>query len=119
MNDPLPLLAGPLATADLPATPLRTHRIAAASWTEAPEALLRLGEHLGHGAEYRRRIGRFLLWRAGPPVGEARYMAIDPDSGETWTFDLHGHDGEGRGPDGKIHTRFRTWKESLLGRSSP
>lgn len=119
MTDPLPLLPGPLTTADLPATPLRTHRIAAASWTEAPASLLDLGADLGVSAEYRRRIGRFLLWRAGPPVGEARYLAIDPESGETWTFDLHGHDGAGRGPDGRSHTRFRTWKESLLGRTPP
>ncbi len=119
MSAPLPLLPGPLATADLPTTPSRTHRIAAAAWTQAPEVLLRLGEDIGESAEYRRRIARFLLWRAGPPVGEARYMAIDPDSEETWTFDLHGRDGEGRGPDGRSHTRFRTWKESLLGRSAP
>ena len=111
-----PYLPGPISTADLPATPLRTHRIAAAAWTEAPPALLHLGDDLGVPAEYRRRIGRFLLWRAGPPVGEARYMAIDPDSGETWCFDLHGHHGAGTGPGGSDHTRFRSWKESLLGR---
>ena len=29
-------------------------------------------------------------------------------------FDLHGKDGEGIGADGRHHTRFRTWKESLL-----
>lgn len=117
MTDPdAPFLSGPLSTADLPATPLRSHRIAATAWTGAPDELLRLGDDLGVGAEYRRRIGRFLLWRAGPPVGEARYMAIDPESGETWRFDLHGHRGTGVGPDGNHHTRFRTWKEALLGR---
>jgi hypothetical protein len=43
-------------------------------------------------------------------------MAIDPDTGETWRFDLHGHSGVGTGPGGSSHTRFRTWKEALLGR---
>ena len=119
MAEDRPFLAGPFHTSDLPPTPLRDNRIAASAWIEAPVALLHLGDALQEPVEYRRRIGRFLLWRAGPPVGEARYLAVDPDSGQTVTFDLHGKDGLGHGPDGSRHTRFRTWKESLLGRIQP
>jgi hypothetical protein len=111
-----PFLAG-LSTLQSVADTLRDHRIAASSWIEAPEILLHLGDSLGEPVEYKRRIGRFLLWRAGPSVGEARYLAVDPDSGEVVTFDLHGKDGVGLGPDGSRHTRFRAWKESLLGRA--
>jgi hypothetical protein len=101
-------------TAELPATPQRDYRIAATSWIEAPAAVLHLGDALDEPVEYKRRIGRFLLWRAGPPVGESAYLAIDPATGETFRFHLHGKDGEGIGADGQRHTRFRTWKESLL-----
>ncbi|HAX82891.1 MAG TPA: hypothetical protein DCY40_10040 [Actinobacteria bacterium] len=111
-----PFLTGAFHTSDLSPTPLRDHRLAASSWIEAPDRLLHLGDELDEPVEYKRRIGRFLLWRAGPAVGEARYLAVDPDSGEIITFDLHGKTGLGHGPDGSRHTRFRTWKESLLGR---
>lgn len=104
-------------TEELPATPIREFRIAAASWVEAPDAVLALGDSLGEPVEYKRRIGRFLLWRAGPPIGEARYLAVDPESGRSVAFDLHGRDGDGVGADGRRHTRFRTWKESLLAAS--
>lgn len=106
-------------TVDLPPTPVRDHRIPATAWVEAPGELLALGDDLGEPVEYKRRIGRFLLWRAGPPVGEARYLAIDPASGDQLRFDLHGRDGQGQGPDGAVHTRFRTWKESLLADPGP
>lgn len=102
-----------LDTADLPPTPVRDRRIEAPEWRQAPEALLRLGDDLGEPAAYRRRIGRFLLWRAGPPVGESRYLAIDPVTGAMHRFDLHGRTGDGVGPDGTRHTRLRTWKEAL------
>lgn len=108
-----PFVTEPVTTAELPATPQRDYRIPATAWVEAPEALLHLGDDLGEPVEYKRRIGDWLLWRAGPPVGEARYMAVAPDLGERFTFDLHGKIGEGRGPDGSVHQRFRTWKESL------
>lgn len=114
-----PFLSGRFDTADLPDTPLREHRLAAESWAQAPEALLRLGEDLGEPVEYKRRIGRFLLWRAGPPVGESRYLAVDPDSGEQRRFDLHGKTGSGVGADGRDHIRFRTWKESLRDAGAP
>ncbi len=101
-------------TEELPDTPTRSFRIPAAGWIEAPQDLLTLGDALAEPVEYKRRIGRFLLWRAGPPVGEAVYLAIAPDSGERYRFELHGRAGEGTGPDGEVHARFRSWKESLL-----
>jgi hypothetical protein len=101
-------------THELPSTPQRTYRIPAGGWVEAPAELLSLGDDLGEPVEYKRRIGRFLLWRAGPPVGEARYLAVSAeDTSETYRFDLHGRQGLGAGPDGQIHSRFRTWKEAL------
>lgn len=103
-------------TADLPDTPQRTFRIPAEGWYEAPDELLRLGDDLGEPVEYKRRIGRWLLWRAGPPVGDAWYLAIDGDDLTiTHRFRLRGKTGEGIGADGRPHHRFRTWKESLLG----
>ena len=101
------------STEELPDTPVRTYRIPASGWTEAPEVLLTLGDDLGETPAYLRRIHGWLLWRAGPPVGEARYLAISDDGAAHWTFDLHGKRGEGLGPDGEVHERFRTWKESL------
>lgn len=99
-------------TDELPDTPTRTFRIPASGWIDAPPELLALGDELDEPVEYKRRIGRFLLWRAGPPVGEAVYMAID--GSEQYTFALHGHQGLGVGPDGVEHHRFRAWKEALL-----
>lgn len=102
-------------TAELPDTPTRTFRIPATAWNEAPDELLSIGDELGEPVEYKRRIGRYLLWRAGPPVGEAWYLAIASDAlGRRYRFRLRGREGTGEGPDGKNHTRFRTWKESLL-----
>lgn len=102
-------------TADLPDTPTRRYRIPASGWIEAPMELVELGSDLEEPVEYKRRIGRYLLWRAGPPVGEAVYLAVARDDLTVrHRFDLHGRTGEGRGPDGSIHQRFRTWKESLL-----
>ena len=101
-------------TDDLPDTPQRDFRIAASSWIEAPDAVVHLGDALGEPVEYKRRIGRFLLWRAGPPVGEAVYLAVDPGPGDAFEFRLHGKNGDGIGADGRRHTRFRSWKESLL-----
>lgn len=104
-------------TAELPATPQRDFLIPAERWVEAPEALRRLGDDLGIDlVAYKRRIGRWLLWRAGPASGaDARYAAIDADDPSSLhTFRLYPDGtGEGVGPDGKHHTRFRTWKEAL------
>jgi hypothetical protein len=104
-------------THELPATPQRDFLIPAQRWVEAPPELHALGTDLGVDlVAYKRRIGRYLLWRAGPAVrADARYMAIAADDGtERWTFRLFadGH-GEGAAPDGRVHTRFRTWKEAL------
>ena len=65
---------------------------------------------------YKRRIGSWLLWRAGPAAkGDARYAALAADAPEQMhTFRLFpSGDGEGRGPDGAVHHRFRVWKEAL------
>jgi len=104
-------------TEDLPATPQRDFLIPAGRWVEAPAGLRTLGSDLGIDlVAYKRRIGRYLLWRAGPAnKADARYMAIAADDlDERWTFRLHA-DGraEGEGPDGHVHHRFRTWKEAL------
>jgi hypothetical protein len=108
----------PLHTDDLPPTPVRDRTIPASAWVEAPPPLLALGDDLPARplAGYKRRIGRWLLWRAGPATNaDARYMAID--AGElttTFTFRLYADGrGEGEGPSGARHTRFRTWKEDL------
>lgn len=108
----------PLHTEQLPLTPVRDRNIVASAWIEAPEELLRLGEDLpdqpiGH---YKRRIGNWLLWRAGPAVeAEARYWAAHcEDLRCQFTFDLTADGtGAGVGPSGTRHTRFRTWKEDL------
>ncbi len=104
-------------TAELPATPQRDFLIPAERWIEAPASLRTLGADLGIDlVAYKRRINRYLLWRAGPAVkANARYMAIASDDlGEQWTFQL-GPDGtgEGLGPDGHVHKKFRQWKEAL------
>jgi hypothetical protein len=104
-------------TDDLPETPQRDFLIPATRWVEAPDALRALGDDLGIDlVVYKRRIGRYLLWRVGPaPRADARYMAIAADDlGEQWTYRLHPDgSGSGRGPDGAEHTRLRTWKEAL------
>ncbi len=111
-----PFVSARYTTADLPLTPQRTFRIPASSWDDAPGVLLALGDELGEPVEYKRRIGRYLLWRAGPPVGEAWYMAIAADDlDHVFRFRLHGKGGKGRGPDGVTYERFHAWKESLKG----
>ena len=74
-----PFTSDRYSTAELPDTPTRSFRIAASSWIEAPEQVLRLGDDLGEPVEYKRWIGEWLLWRAGPAVGRARYMAISEE----------------------------------------
>ncbi|HEY3833476.1 MAG TPA: hypothetical protein VGO03_14355 [Acidimicrobiia bacterium] len=105
-------------TAELPATPQRDFLIPSTRWVEAPEWLHRLGADIGVTlVAYKRRIGRFLLWRAGPARGaDARYSAVAADHlDERYEFRLDPDGrGEGIGPDGVTHARFRTWKEALL-----
>jgi len=107
----------PVHTADLPATPQRDRNIPARAWIEAPDVLKGLGDDIGGPeAEYKRRIGRWLLWRAGPASGaDARYLAVEVDDLDTtYAFRLYPDGrGEGPGPDGRTHDRFREWKEAL------
>jgi hypothetical protein len=108
----------PRHTTDLPATPQRDRNIPATAWIEAPDELRRLGADLPGTpvAEYKRRIGPWLLWRAGPAsAGHARYWAgLADDPSTSFTFRLFPEgDGTGTGPSGASHTRFRSWKEDL------
>ncbi len=108
----------PVHTTDLPPTPVRDRNIPATAWIEAPPDLLALGDDLPGRplAEYKRRIGPWLLWRAGPASGgDARYWAARADD-ITCAFTLRLFaDGraEGVGPSGATHDRFRAWKEDL------
>ncbi len=107
----------PIHTADLPALPTRDRNISAEAWIEAPAALLRSGDDIGSPRiAYKRRLGPWLLWRAGPARGaDARYTAIHADDlDRVHTFRLHPDgQGSGTGPSGTEHERFRTWKEDL------
>jgi hypothetical protein len=108
----------PVHTHELPATPVRDRNIPASAWVEAPDELRRLGDDLPGTpvADYKRRIGPWLLWRAGPAAGgHARYWAARADDLSTrYTFRLRPDgEGEGAGPSGRSHARFRAWKEDL------
>jgi hypothetical protein len=115
--DERPVDPTPVHTADLPATPVRDRNIPAEAWVEAPEALLGLGDDIGRPSiTYKRRIGPWLLWRAGPATGaDARYLAVRAeDLTDLHTFRLFTDGtGDGVGPSGRTHQRFRTWKEDL------
>jgi len=107
----------PVHTGDLPPTPIRDRNIPATAWIEAPPELLSLGADLPGVpvASYKRRIGPWLLWRAGPATkAAARYWAARVDDlALQWTFDLTPDgSGYGAGPSG-VHHRFREWKEDL------
>ena len=116
--DQRPVDETPVHTADLPATPIRDRNIPATAWIEAPPDLVALGADLPGTpvAEYKRRIGPWLLWRAGPASGgDARYWAaLAADTAHAFTLRLF-PDGraEGSGPSGAVHDRFRAWKEDL------
>jgi len=98
-------------------TPTRDHSIPAEAWVEAPEELRSLGDDIGQPQiTYKRRIGPWMLWRAGPAArADARYWAGHvEDQTRTHTFRLFADGtGEGAGPSGAAHARFRTWKEDL------
>jgi hypothetical protein len=117
--DERPVDPTPLHTDDLPATPTRDRNIPAEAWVEAPDALLTLGDDIGRPlTAYKRRLGRWLLWRAGPASrADARYLAVAADDvGEQFCFRLFPDGtGDGVGPSGARHTRFRAWKQDLLG----
>ncbi len=116
--DERPLDDTPVHTDDLPPTPTRDRNIPATAWVEAPDSLLTLGDDLPGRpvAEYKRRIGPWLLWRAGPAKGaDARYWAARVDRlDESFTLRLF-PDGtaDGVGPSGVRVDRFRAWKEDL------
>ena len=119
-------LMPPQSERPVDATPVHTDDLAgnAAARPEDPRdrvdrsagAVLDLGADLDEpDVNYLRRIGPWLLWRAGPPSrGDARYLALSADDlGNTWTFRVFPDgSGEGEGPDGVVHHRFRTWKEA-------
>ncbi|CAB4710064.1 MAG: hypothetical protein F2934_12355 [Actinobacteria bacterium] len=111
-----PVIDRNVHTSELPDLPQRDSRIVASLWVEAPVAIRSLGDDLGEEAGYVRRIGRFLLWRAGPAAhADARYGAVAADdltrvvSFRLWPDGR----GEGIGADGAVHDRLRTWKEAL------
>ena len=107
----------PVRTADLPPLPTRDRNIPAEAWVEAPEELRELGRDIDQPlVTYKRRIGPWLLWRAGPASkADARYMVLHAeDLTRRHTFRLHPDgSGDGEGPSGRRHQRFRTWKEDL------
>ena len=115
--DERPIDPTPVHTHELPPTPIRDRNIPASAWIEAPDELLRLGDDFGSPAiTYKRRLGDWLLWRAGPAAkADARYMVVHAtDLTRTHTFRLYPDgSGDGVGPSGERHTRFRTWKEDL------
>ncbi|MGY6499940.1 MAG: hypothetical protein ACXIVQ_03440 [Acidimicrobiales bacterium] len=115
--DQRPLDPTPIHTVDLPATPLRDRNIPADAWVEAPEALLRLGDDIGRPLiTYKRRLGDWLLWRAGPATkADARYLVVHAeDLTRSYDFRLFADgSGSGVGPSGEHHTRFRAWKEDI------
>ncbi|MEC7145280.1 MAG: hypothetical protein VXW59_06825 [Actinomycetota bacterium] len=108
----------PVHTEDLPPLPIRDRNIPAEAWIEAPDELLRSGDDIGNPRiAYKRRIGSWLLWRAGPArKANARYVAIhSEDLHRILTFRLfEDGTGGGDGPTGTRHERFRTWKHDLL-----
>jgi hypothetical protein len=121
--DDRPIDPTPVHTEDLPPTPIRDRNIPAEAWIEAPEVLRRAGDDIGGPAiTYKRRIGRWLLWRAGPATrADARYVAIAADDLDAHhVFRLYPDgSGEGAGPSGRDHTRFREWKEDLKEHGRP
>lgn len=115
--DERPFDSTPVRTEDLPPTPVRDRNIPADAWVEAPAALLRAGDDIGNPPiAYKRRLGRWLLWRAGPARGaDARYVAVDSaDLARHCAFRLFPDgSGSGTGPSGRRHDRFREWKQDL------
>ena len=116
--DERPIDNTPVHTDDLPPTPVRDRNIPATAWVEAPHELVSLGEALPGSpvAEYKRRIGPWLLWRAGPAKdADAWYFACHQDHLATQYVLRLFPDGsaDGVGPSGVRHRRFRSWKQDL------
>jgi hypothetical protein len=116
--DERPVDDTPVHTAGLPPTPIRDRNIPATAWIEAPASLLTLGNDLPGRpvADYKRRIGTWLLWRSGPAKhGDARYWAAPADDLDRYVTLRLFADGsaDGVGPSGARHDRFRAWKQDL------
>ena len=115
--DERPIDYSPVHSWELPDTPLRDKNIAAQAWIEAPEKLLSSGDDLGSvKIAYKRRIGNWLLLRAGPARrSHARYIAVSlSEEQRICTFRLFPDgSGNGIGADGASHENFRSWKISL------
>jgi len=120
--DERPVDNTPVTIDELPPTPLRDRNIPASAWDQAPLALLQSGDDLAELNEtptainYKRRIGPWLLWRAGRATrSHSRYVAIlSTDLSQQYFFRLFPDGtGDGIGPSGQRHTRFRSWKEDL------
>jgi len=115
--DQRPVDPTPVHTTDLPPTPTRDRNIPASAWVEAPAELLASGDDIDQTAiNYKRRLNNWLLWRAGPAVkADSRYIAIDSgDLTRIYYFRLFPDGtGDGVGPSGERHDRFRSWKEDL------
>lgn len=119
--DERPVDDTPVHTEDLPPTPVRDRNIPITAWIEAPPEVLRLGEDIDQPlTTYKRRIGPWLLWRAGPASkGDARYLAVRADDlSDQHTFRIFPDgSGDGTGPSGERHSRFRSWKQDLQART--
>ena len=115
--DQRPVDPTPVHTTDLPPTPTRDRNIPASAWVEAPAELLASVNDIDQTAiNYKRRLNNWLLWRAGPAVkADSRYIAIDSgDLTRIYYFRLFPDGtGDGVGPSGERHDRFRSWKEDL------
>ena len=115
--DQRPVDPTPVHTTDLPPTPARDRNILASAWVEAPAELLASVNDIDQTAiNYKRRLNNWLLWRAGPAVkADSRYIAIDSgDLTRIYYFRLFPDGtGDGVGPSGERHDRFRSWKEDL------
>ncbi len=113
----------PIHTVDLPDTPTRDRNISVEAWIEATPIAADAGLDIGDvRVAYKRRLGPWLLWRAGPARrADARYVALRADDLSVYhTFRLFPDgSGEGEGPSGTVHRRFRAWKEDLVGRANP
>jgi len=125
-SDDRPYDDTPIHTPDLPPTPVRDRNIPATAWIEAPPGLFEAAADLPRNdgksprIAYKRRLGSWLLWRAGPAKGsDACYIAVHATNLERIsTFRLFPDgSGQGSGPNGANFSRFRTWKQSLLDNS--
>ena len=114
----------PVHTVDLPATPTRDRNIVASAWIEAPPALIasrcRPAGTAGGGLQAAHRTVAAVACRTRrrrrrPLLGGAD----ETDLSQQHTFRLFPDgNGDGVAVSGVRHTRFRAWKEDLIGRTS-